>query len=235
MSDDHHIPDMADGEAALTDDLFEISREVSPGVWQTFRMTAGALAAFANGLLTAGAGAGMNTFAEVETAVGLKAPLDSPALTGNPTAPTPSPGDNDTSIPTTAFVQAELDARVPPGAWTTWTPTVTATTPAGAGFAYTLTTARYAKIGRTVMLTLQLTLTNLGTGPTASGNLTVTLPFTAANSASGYGTENANTGRMIQGNASAASNVLTIKMETGATALVLNNQIRLTMLFEATT
>jgi hypothetical protein len=32
--------------------------------------------------------------------------LSSPAFTGNPTAPTPNPGDNDTSIATTAFVQA---------------------------------------------------------------------------------------------------------------------------------
>jgi hypothetical protein len=32
------------------------------------------------------------------------APLASPALTGNPTAPTPTAGDNDTSIATTAFV-----------------------------------------------------------------------------------------------------------------------------------
>lgn len=36
------------------------------------------------------------------------APLASPALTGNPTAPTASPGDGDTSIATTAFVQQEL-------------------------------------------------------------------------------------------------------------------------------
>lgn len=34
------------------------------------------------------------------------AKLASPAFTGNPTAPTPLPGDNDTSIATTAFVQA---------------------------------------------------------------------------------------------------------------------------------
>lgn len=107
MSDDHYIPDMADGEAALTDDLFEISREVSPGVWQTFRMTAGALAAFANGLLTAGASAGMNTFAEVETAVGLKAPLASPALTDTPTAPTAALGTRTQQLATTAFVSNE--------------------------------------------------------------------------------------------------------------------------------
>ena len=38
------------------------------------------------------------------------APINSPALTGNPTAPTPSPGDNDTSIATTEFVQASVAA-----------------------------------------------------------------------------------------------------------------------------
>lgn len=35
-----------------------------------------------------------------------KAPLASPVFTGNPTAPTPSPGDNDTSVATTAFATA---------------------------------------------------------------------------------------------------------------------------------
>ena len=36
----------------------------------------------------------------------LKAPLASPALTGNPTAPTATAGDNDTSVATTAYVDA---------------------------------------------------------------------------------------------------------------------------------
>lgn len=35
------------------------------------------------------------------------APLASPVFTGNPTAPTPATGDNDTSIATTAFVKAQ--------------------------------------------------------------------------------------------------------------------------------
>lgn len=43
------------------------------------------------------------------TAVG-GALLASPALTGNPTAPTAAPGDNDTSIATTAFVHAAVAA-----------------------------------------------------------------------------------------------------------------------------
>ena len=42
------------------------------------------------------------------TQLGLKAPLASPAFTGNPTAPTAALGDNDTSLATTAFVQQEL-------------------------------------------------------------------------------------------------------------------------------
>lgn len=43
--------------------------------------------------------------AAARTAI-LAAPLASPVFTGNPTAPTPTPGDNDTSIATTAFVAA---------------------------------------------------------------------------------------------------------------------------------
>jgi hypothetical protein len=44
------------------------------------------------------------------TVVATYAPLASPAFTGNPTAPTPSAGDNDTSIATTAFVTAAITA-----------------------------------------------------------------------------------------------------------------------------
>jgi hypothetical protein len=38
------------------------------------------------------------------------APIASPTFTGDPKAPTPSPGDNDTSIATTAFVTAAIAA-----------------------------------------------------------------------------------------------------------------------------
>ena len=41
-------------------------------------------------------------------ALALKAPLASPAFTGNPTAPTPTAGDNDTSVATTAFVTSAI-------------------------------------------------------------------------------------------------------------------------------
>jgi hypothetical protein len=42
------------------------------------------------------------------------APLANPTFTGDPQAPTPSPGDNDTSIATTAFVTAAIGSGAPP-------------------------------------------------------------------------------------------------------------------------
>lgn len=60
--------------------------------------------------LAAALGNDANFAATMNTALAAKAPLASPALTGNPTSPTPAPGDNDTSIATTAFVKAALDA-----------------------------------------------------------------------------------------------------------------------------
>jgi len=53
-------------------------------------------------------GAVVLTTADITGAGG--APLASPALTGNPTAPTPAPGDSDTSIATTAYVMAAIAA-----------------------------------------------------------------------------------------------------------------------------
>jgi hypothetical protein len=52
------------------------------------------------------------TESEVNTYLAAKAPLASPALTGNPTAPTPTTGDDDTSIATTAFVTTAIDNLV---------------------------------------------------------------------------------------------------------------------------
>ncbi len=55
--------------------------------------------------------ADMNAYATVaalNAAVALLAPLNSPALTGAPSAPTPGAGDNSTRIATTAFLNAVL-------------------------------------------------------------------------------------------------------------------------------
>ena len=81
----------------------------SPGALDTLKELADAI------------GDDANYAATITTALALKAPLASPVLTGNPTAPTPTPGDNDTSIATTAFVQAALAAWLtdPGTAWST--------------------------------------------------------------------------------------------------------------------
>lgn len=46
----------------------------------------------------------------ITAALAAKAPLASPALTGTPTAPTPTVGDNTTKLATTAFVKTATDA-----------------------------------------------------------------------------------------------------------------------------
>lgn len=53
-----------------------------------------------------------NRTAYLKQEVELRAPLNSPALTGNPTAPTQAPGTNNLSLANTAFVQAALAALV---------------------------------------------------------------------------------------------------------------------------
>jgi hypothetical protein len=54
----------------------------------------------------------ISTVSGLQPALDLKAPLASPAFTGSPTAPTPPPDDNDTSIATTAYVQVEIADRL---------------------------------------------------------------------------------------------------------------------------
>jgi hypothetical protein len=55
-----------------------------------------------------GTDTGWTTRADVKTALDLKANLASPALTGTPTAPTQSPGDDSTAIATTEYVEAAV-------------------------------------------------------------------------------------------------------------------------------
>jgi hypothetical protein len=58
-------------------------------------------------------GTGATTAAQALLNLGA-APLNSPTFTGDPKAPTASPGDNDTSVATTAFVHAALPTTLPP-------------------------------------------------------------------------------------------------------------------------
>lgn len=60
--------------------------------------------------LAAALGDDPNFATTMTNALAAKAPLASPAFTGNPTVPTQSPGNNSTRIASTAFVQAAVSA-----------------------------------------------------------------------------------------------------------------------------
>jgi hypothetical protein len=66
----------------------------------------------------------------VASAVSSKADINSPALTGTPTAPTASAATNTTQLATTAFTQAALSALIPTGIITLWSGSI-ATIPSG--------------------------------------------------------------------------------------------------------
>jgi hypothetical protein len=78
--------------------LLDLLLDAPPGALDTLNELAAALGDDANFATT------------VTNALALKAPLASPALTGNPTAPTQSPADNSTKIATTAYVEAAVAA-----------------------------------------------------------------------------------------------------------------------------
>lgn len=129
------------------------------------------------------------------TDLAAKAPLASPAFTGNPTAPTPTAGDNDTSIATTAFVTTAVAAgggTLPN--WSSYTPTWTATsgTPAvGTGGSLT---GSYVQLGKAVFFRLNLVLGSTGLS-TGSGTWQFSLPAAHVAPPSGVG----NHGLLVNG------------------------------------
>lgn len=94
-------------EGRVTTIETEFDRIVAGGV-SAAKVTLAAIAGFApTNIQTAIA----SLVASVKTLTDGKAPIDSPALTGNPTAPTAALGDNDSSIATTAFARREAMQR----------------------------------------------------------------------------------------------------------------------------
>ena len=69
-------------------------------------------------------------FTAIASAIASKADLNSPALTGTPTAPTASAATNTTQIATTAFVQTALSSAFTSGMIMMWSGTI-ATIPSG--------------------------------------------------------------------------------------------------------
>lgn len=88
---------------------------------------------------------------KLASTLALLAPLASPAFTGSPTAPTPTAGDNDTSVATTAFVQGELASKAPLAS-PALTGTPTAPTPSAADRSTKLVTTEFVKSGALMVL-----------------------------------------------------------------------------------
>ena len=77
----------------------------------------------------------------IDTALGLRAPLASPAFTGTPTSTTPTQGDNSTTLATTAYVDTAV-AGAGGGGGTSYTySAISATTTAQAWYHYSVDTS----------------------------------------------------------------------------------------------
>lgn len=99
-----------------TNDILKIRSEANDA-WisvATLNQTSKQFFPIVGGVAVTATGTEMNYLSGVSSAIqtqlGLKAPLASPALTGTPTAPTATAGTNTTQIATTAFVLANVPA-----------------------------------------------------------------------------------------------------------------------------
>ena len=93
--------------------IYRANGNITPGVFNVSQWTDIGASASAN--LVTFVPVGTVSATDVQSAIAEvdaeKAPIASPTFSGDPKAPTPAPGDNDTSIATTAFVKSALDAK----------------------------------------------------------------------------------------------------------------------------
>jgi hypothetical protein len=100
----------ADAAINLSGGAIVIVANTTADIVTDVNITGGSISGITD-LAVADGGTGASTAASARTNLGA-APLASPAFTGNPTAPTPAIGDNDTSIATTAFVRDIIPSGV---------------------------------------------------------------------------------------------------------------------------
>ncbi len=119
-----------------------------------------------------------------------------------------------------------------PGQWRDWTPVVTAATPAGSGFTYTVNSARAQLDGKTATVTYHVTLTNLGSGPAASGLISTTLPFTPRNTGAGGGVETGVSGKGLSVYWTGGVASATLRLADAGVTAVVNAQHRFSITYE---
>ena len=128
---------------------------------------------------TATAGGGVlsvngNTGAVVITAAGINAaPINSPAFTGTPTAPTQTAGDNSTKLATTAFVATSFAPIASP----TFTGTPAAPTPSMGDSSTKIATTAFVAGATRIRLTGNTTFYVATTGNDSTGNGTSGTPW----------------------------------------------------------
>lgn len=102
------------GVTALTYEMAFGRTGVAAGTYRSVTVDAyGRVTGASNPTTVAGYGlTDVYTKTELDQALALKAPLDSPTFTGNPKVSTPAAGNNSTLIANTAFVQAAINALI---------------------------------------------------------------------------------------------------------------------------
>lgn len=115
---------------------------------------------------------------------------------------------------------ASVEDFIVAAANTSHTPVVTCQT--GSITSYT-SSSSYMRVGKLVFWTINVTLTNAGTG---AGQLYATMPFNAAAFAMGFGEEYASIGFDVKGKVSGGSNSLAITKMDGTTAIATSNGFR---------
>jgi hypothetical protein len=121
------------------------------------------------------------------------------------------------------------------GAYTTYVPTVAGSTPAGSGFAATVVNARYKKVGRRVEVIVDVQITNIGTGPAATGTVNVSLPVAAAyRSTFGHGKEygSSNKGLTVSVSAGASLAIISLSDASGV-AMATGRSYSFGLIYEA--
>lgn len=133
------------------------------------------------------------------------------------------------------YTQAAADgkfattANFPAGAWTSYTPVLTAGS--GSITSYTVNQAKYVQLGKTVHLHFRITITNNGTG---AGALLATLPINALTTGySGVGREDAISGNMIVGLVKSTLSTVTLFTYNNSYPGGTSAQINFSMTYEA--
>ncbi|KQW79705.1 hypothetical protein [Brevundimonas sp. Root1279] len=121
------------------------------------------------------------------------------------------------------------------GAYTTYVPTVTASTPAGSGFTHSLVNARYKKVGRRVEAIVDIQITNIGSGPAATGTVNVSLPVAAAyRSTFGHGKEYGSTNKGLTVSVSAGASLAIISLaDASGVAMATGRSYSFGIIYEA--